>query len=908
MERACADDPLLFERLPEIVAALDAAPDSPRVGSEGELSPDSLVEAFNLALDAAPSEVRGARIGPYKLLQEIGRGGFGVVWMAEQDEPIRRRVALKIIKAGMDTREVIARFEAERQALALMEHPNIAHVFDAGATEAGRPYFAMELVRGVAITKYCDENRLPVEERLRLFMMVCHAVQHAHQKGVIHRDLKPSNILVTLHDGVPVPKVIDFGIAKAVKSRLTEKTLFTQFHAFIGTPAYTSPEQMEMSGLDVDTRSDIYSLGVLLYELLTGQPPFDAGALAKSGLEAMRRTIRDVDPPRPSHLLQTMSKEDRVTVARQRNTEASKLPLLVYGDLDWIVMRCLEKDRTRRYEAASGLARDIQRHLDNEPVSARPPSTTYVLRRLVRRNKLLFAAIGTVAAVLVLGLVASTWEAVRATRAERIAASERSRAEDMLTFMLGDLRAQVSKVGRLDALESIGDKATAYFASRDSRDLSDTELARYSKALTQIGGIRMDQARYDEAAAAFSEAYSRAVSLAARHPRDGDVLFDRGQAEYFIGYLDERRGEYSAAEVWLTRYHDTCAGLVALDPSRPDWRSELAYSQHNLATLCVDRGDLDGARTGFLAALSMLEGLLQQNPGDLDILDGVSDADAALGNVDEQQGEFADALKQFSIQKTLVKQLISKEPANPQWRKELADGALEHEALVDTDTGQLAAAGERMKEARGLIDVLVAHDPFNLHWQAISLNTQLIDATLARKNGDPVMAAQLLEEIRPQLEYLRVSEPSNRRFDLWLATTWRLEAQLRASSDPRAAAAAAARAVELVEKLIRQGRAINADFGECAKAYEVAGEIAAQAGDTAAAQGHWQHAAEILAPRMHGTRDWRLLDPAARVAAFTGHTKEARDTISKLTGLGYVPLDPWPELERPDARTSNPNP
>src|SRR5687767_6587437 len=281
--------------------------------------------------DASPSpsiEKAGDRIGRYKLLQQIGEGGCGVVYMAEQEEPVRRRVALKVIKIGMDTKQVIARFEAERQALALMDHPNIARVFDAGATDVGQPYFVMELVRGIPITKYCDEHRVPTEARLQLFIAVCHAVQHAHQKGIIHRDLKPSNIIVTLHDGVPMPKIIDFGIAKATEAQLTKRTLFTQFHAFIGTPAYTSPEQMEMSGLDVDTRSDIYSLGILLYELLTGRPPFDPGELMKAGLEEIRRTIREVDPPRPSHRVRTLSEEMRTTVARQRSTDSVKLSLM----------------------------------------------------------------------------------------------------------------------------------------------------------------------------------------------------------------------------------------------------------------------------------------------------------------------------------------------------------------------------------------------------------------------------------------------------------------------------------------------------------------------------------------------------------------------------------------------------
>ena len=297
----------------------------------------------------APADPVGERIGRYKLLQKIGEGGCGVVYMAEQEEPVRRRVALKVIKLGMDTRSVIARFEAERQALAMMDHPNIAKVLDAGATDgvssstgvaAGRPYFVMELVRGIRITDYCDQHNLPTEERLRLFVEVCQAIQHAQQKGVIHRDIKPSNILVTLHDGRPVPKVIDFGIAKATEQRLTDKTLFTEFHAFIGTPAYMSPEQAEMSGLDIDTRSDIYSLGVLLYELLTGTTPFDATTLAEAGLDECRRIIREREPARPSTRVSTMGNDDRTLTASQRQTESGRLVSLLQGDLDWIVMRC----------------------------------------------------------------------------------------------------------------------------------------------------------------------------------------------------------------------------------------------------------------------------------------------------------------------------------------------------------------------------------------------------------------------------------------------------------------------------------------------------------------------------------------------------------------------------------------
>jgi len=351
----------------------------------------------------------GSRIDRYKLLQKIGEGGCGVVYMAEQDKPVHRRVALKIIKLGMDTKSVIARFEAERQALAMMDHANIARVLDAGATETGRPYFVMELVRGIKITDYCDQNHLDTRQRLDLFTQVCHAIQHAHQKGVIHRDIKPSNILVTLHDGVPVPKVIDFGIAKAIEGKLTDQTLFTAYEQVIGTPAYMSPEQAEMSGLDIDTRSDIYSLGVLLYELLTGRTPFDPKKLLQSGLDEMRRTLREKEPQRPSIMLTTLQGKELTAIAEQRQAESPKLISLLRGDLDWIVMKALEKDRRRRYETANGLAVDIHRYLNNEPVIARPPSRLYRFQKLVRRNKIVFAAGASVAVALIIGLGTSTW-------------------------------------------------------------------------------------------------------------------------------------------------------------------------------------------------------------------------------------------------------------------------------------------------------------------------------------------------------------------------------------------------------------------------------------------------------------------------------------------------------------------
>jgi serine/threonine protein kinase/WD40 repeat protein len=423
--------------------------------------------------NAVPTEKPGDRIGRYKLLEQIGEGGCGLVYVAEQEEPVRRRVALKVIKLGMDTKQVIARFDAERQALAMMDHPNIAKVLDASATETGRPYFVMELVRGIRITDYCEQNHLPPRQRLDLFIQVCRAIQHAHQKGIIHRDVKPSNILVMSNDGVPVPKVIDFGIAKATQGRLTDQTVYTAFEQFLGTPAYMSPEQAQLSMQDIDTRTDIYSLGVLLYELLTGTTPFDAKELLSKGLDEMRRTIREVEPAKPStRLTQELVAAEisplklpendnrKVTADSRRLLQVKELIHSSRGDLDWIVMKCLEKDRARRYETANGLATDLQRHLNNEPVVARPQSSTYRFQKLVRRNKFLFTSIAGMAGVLMFGLLATLWQWRKAERNHQEAeanlyAADMNRAANVLEG-LGPVAARAKLVRHADQTQLHG--------------------------------------------------------------------------------------------------------------------------------------------------------------------------------------------------------------------------------------------------------------------------------------------------------------------------------------------------------------------------------------------------------------------------------------------------------------------
>jgi serine/threonine protein kinase/WD40 repeat protein len=550
LEKACGGDEALRRRVEELLRSHGE--------SDGFLQQPLNAEMARVVAQLAPTQEHlGQTIGRYKLLQKIGEGGCGIVYLAEQQEPVRRRVALKVIKLGMDTKEVIARFEAERQALALMDHPNIARVFDAGATDTGRPFFVMELVRGEPITKYCDEQNLATAKRLELFTKICHAVQHAHQKGIIHRDLKPSNILVTLHDGVPVPKVIDFGVAKATQGRLTDATLFTGFEQFIGTPAYTSPEQAELSGLDIDTRSDIYSLGVLLYELLTGRPPFDPKSLVKAGLDEIRRIIREVEPPRPSTRLSTLTDVERAMIAKTRNILPAQLSTLLRGDLDWIVMRCLEKDRTRRYETANGLALDVLRHLHDEPVVARPPSGFYRLRKTARRNKAAFVAGGAILAALIGGLVIATWQYLekseahrRAVTAEQTQLELRERAE----------QASAREAEQRKAAEKSASRATEQEAhARRLLYAADMNLAQQALQGSNLGQARRLLERHRpkpgevdlrgwEWRYLWQQCRSGALVSLTQHPgRVGSLSFSSNSRRLAIGRWDGR------TELWDVR-------------------------------------------------------------------------------------------------------------------------------------------------------------------------------------------------------------------------------------------------------------------------------------------------------------------------------------------------------------------
>ena len=689
VKSACGDDTALLARVEALL----------KVHFEDESFLKSPPGGMDGTLDAGPlTEGPGTSIGRYKLLQLIGEGGFGVVYMAEQQEPIRRKVALKIIKLGMDTKQVIARFEAERQALAIMDHPNIAKVFDAGATDTGRPYFVMELVKGIPITEYCDKNNLDTRQRLELFIDVCKAVQHAHQKGIIHRDIKPSNVMITLHDGKPVPKIIDFGIAKATQHRLTEKTLFTEYRQFIGTPEYMSPEQAEMGGLDIDTRSDIYSLGVLLYELLTGTTPFEAEKLRSAAYDEIRRIIREDEPPRPSTRLSTLG-EALTDIAKHRDVQPGELCRIVRGDLDWVVMKTLEKDRTRRYETANELAMDVERHLGDEPVSAGPPSVRYRLHKFVRRHRTAVASGSLIAVAIVAGLVVSTVMYFRAEQARGREAAARAEAERQASisqavneFLNKDLLASVDparakgrEVTVMEVLDNAAEKIEGKFKDTPSVEASirDTlgntyiSLGKYKAAephlaralelrqgqfgrehpdtlasMNNLGLLYHCQARYNEE----EQLYVKALEIGRRvwgeeHP---NTL----RSMRLLGTLYSRQGRYNEAEPLLVKELEVSQRVFGEENPANLW------SMSHLGELYYSQGRYNEAEPLFVKALEIGRRVLgEEHPDTLQFMNN-------LGLLYIKQSRFKEAESLLVKALEIRRRVLSEEHPATLWSME----------------------------------------------------------------------------------------------------------------------------------------------------------------------------------------------------------------------------------------------
>ncbi len=603
LDGACVGEPGLRAQIESLIAAgeeRDQFLSSPT--SDSGRGPEAVT------MESPLREGPGTRIGPYKLLQLIGEGGFGSVFLAEQEKPVSRKVALKIIKLGMDTKAVIARFEAERQALAMMDHANIARVLDAGATDTGRPFFVMELVKGDPIVEYCDKNNLSIEDRLELFAEVCNAVQHAHTKGIIHRDIKPSNILVSTQDGRPHTKVIDFGIAKATASKLTEKTLFTEHKALIGTPEYMSPEQAEGS-MDIDTRTDVYSLGVLLYELLTGTTPFGSKELRSAAYAEIQRIIREVEPPKPSTRI-SHNTDTIASVAAHRHTEPKRLGTIVRGELDWIVMKALEKDRQRRYETANGLAMDIRRYLGGEAVVAAPPSTAYRFRKFIRRNRVMVSAGGAVAAALLVGLIAFGWQAEvsrvqrdLALQAQAEAKGQEAEAKKHAAIAEAVAKFQTDMLAAADPLQLLGDKVTVVQAmdaavkQLDNGSLKDQPLVEAGVRNT-IGTTLQWLVRYDDAESNFRKSLElRRSALPAGH---ADIAISMNN----LASLLHARNNLAEAE---PSYREA---LQILRAAFPAGHRETANTLDNLAAVLKDRNKPAEAEALYRESLAMRRAVL----------------------------------------------------------------------------------------------------------------------------------------------------------------------------------------------------------------------------------------------------------------------------------------------------------
>jgi serine/threonine protein kinase len=755
---ACLGDDVLRLRLEALLAAHDE-PDA--------LSPNGApVVAATIKLDfpEAPDEAVGQTLGRYKLLERLGEGGCGVVYVAEQTQPVRRRVALKVIKLGMDTKQVVARFEAERQALAMMDHPNIAKVLDAGTTDTGRPYFVMELVRGIRITDYCDQNQLSTKERLELFIKICQAIQHAHQKGIIHRDIKPSNILVTLHDGVPVPKVIDFGIAKATEGRLTDATVYTQLHQFIGTPAYMSPEQAEMSGLDIDTRSDIYSLGVLLYELLSGRTPFDANELMSQGIDQMRKTIREKEPVRPSTRFATLKGEDLTTTAKRRSTDSSKLVHQLKGDLDWIVMKCLEKDRTRRYETANGIAADLRRHLNNEPIVARPPSSAYRFQKLIRRNKVAFAAAGAVAVALLLGVIVSTAQAIRATRAKREALTAqaeetkqrrqadaaRSQAEGLVSFMIQDLQPSLKDYGRLSLLKQVDEKTVDYFAALppDLRNAS-TDLAQ-ADAIEALSEILASSGDTKAAGVKGGEALALYQHLAAQHPENPEAAAGLLNLQWYA-YSTEPSHSSAELDAFQQDIVRRWRELYAKHPENLKVRTGFGGALWNRASYAAQR--FNKPQEAITVGLELQENIrrgMARNSENKELPRAYANALGVLALAYNAVGDQQKAAQVSEEAEAFYEEALKKDPGNLSLLADAGEAAMNLSYRVASISQKHSRDAELI--ARERYRLLTTLDPSNTDWRYSFVKAHMMECYYLEGDGQIEAARQAFKKFDSLLQ------------------------------------------------------------------------------------------------------------------------------------------------------------
>jgi serine/threonine protein kinase len=838
LDEACRDKPKLRAEVVALLAAHDRL-GSPLPATGAHPAGPEAAAAERPTASPSP-EAPGTVIGSYKLLEPIGEGGMGTVWMAQQTEPVRRLVAVKLIKAGMDSRQVIARFEAERQALALMDHANIARVLDAGTTDAGRPYFVMDLVKGVPITRYCDEHHLTPRQRLELLIPVCQAVQHAHQKGIIHRDLKPSNVLVALYDGKPVPKVIDFGVAKAAGQSLTDKTLVTGFGNIVGTLEYMSPEQAEINQLDIDTRSDIYSLGVLLYELLTGSPPFSRKELEKAGMLEMLRVIREQEPSKPSTKLSTA--EGLPTLAANRGTEPARLTKLVRGELDWIVMKALEKDRNRRYETANGFAMDVQRYLADEAVLACPPSVGYRLRKFARKHRKTLATAATFVLLLAAATVVSTWQAFRAWHAETKARASQALAEERFELAKEAVHRYLNEVTETPELKN------ANF-ERLRKKLLESALPFYQKLVEQAPGDARGEAA-------------------------------KGLAYFRLAVIRAALGEHAAAVRDYEQARDIFARLAEEFPDVPDHRADLAETHSNLGSLRQGIGEPVAAEAAFRAALREQQRLVKEHPNVPDYHERLARSHEGLGNVlGRNQGKWMEAIAEYRAAIQVCQRLVNEHPKVPLYRYQLA---ISRHHLADA-SGKEAEPEYRaaLREHQRVAD---EHPDLSQNRFQLALTRHALGNALCQTLGKPAQAEVEYRAALRQHQRVVDEHPNVSGYRLWLARCHHQLGILLAKLGRPADAEAEYRAALKVQEPLEESK-FHADVPEyrdiLSTNHRTLGDALMQKGDVEGASREYQAAERFAQWEAAVSACSRLLERDASNADARTHRGHAHAALSQ---------------------------
>ena len=846
------------------------------MGDETVITPSAVSLGTSVELVDRPT-----RIGPYRILDVLGTGGMGVVYLAEQLEPVRREVALKVLRTFDDSGLVVARFNAERQALAVLDHPNITKVFDAGITENGWPYFVMERVTGVPLVEYVNTHVLSIRDRLQLFGQVCRAIQHAHQKGIIHRDIKPSNVLVATIDDAPVCKVIDFGIAKATQGDASAHLTMTGTN--VGTPAYMSPEQASGSSLDVDTRSDIYSLGVVLYELLAGILPFD------TSLPPMRVLQHHVGVEfvAPSVRVAALAPELQQRLAAQCGTDAHALVRALKGDLDWITLKALEKERDRRYQTATELATDIERHLSNRPVSASPPSRVYLARKFIRRHRLGVAFAATTALLVIGGAVAIAAQARRVSLARAVAVQRQTQAEELINFMLGDLRTRLSAIGGLDVLEQIGKTAQAYFEAVPESDLSDQERFRRSQALSQIGQVRVDQGDFAGAMPLFRQSLSLVSALTKRDSMNSEWQLGLGASHFWVGSIHLRRNDLDSALAQFTPYLAITKKLVARAPDSLRFRDELGQANSNIGSVKEAKGDLSGALAAVREAIRVEEDVVRRDSTTLDWQMELANSYNKAGNLQRKLGDYTGALASHQAELALNQRLVARDPPNRVYKLRLAL-AFSYLADVDMALGKIADAAREADASRDLYIALAAADTSNLEKRRFLAAAHRVAGTIALERGSTAEALSAATASRALIDPQLVRTPNNSVWQLALARTLTLSSYaLTAAGRARDADTDARRAISIVDPLLAKRAGDPVARLALTDAYLAAGDAEQRMGDSTAARRSWSGALTVAdsVTRATGVAELRVMNAGALVRR--GRVDEARPIVRTLEQQGY---------------------